>query len=467
METNMCKDILENVDFDMEYRIDQLLPISLLDDVFSQVRKIPKLSAAVLLPDGTCFHGRPALSENDEKSLQTLLHRDRIEKAKAFRFENDRITLIFPILHEMERIGYLIISRTEGKEPSDAALIPLGQLVLYVLDRLIYYNYKYLMTSSLQGQVIEESFEQLKEKAALLEESERKYRTLAENLEIDVAKKTQEIKETQSQLMQQEKMASIGQLAAGVAHEINNPTGFVSSNLNTLSGYHEDIRNIVGKYRELLKQLKELSGTESLSPLIVDRVDQLAKIEKDADIDFILNDVLDLIQESQEGVERIKNIVIDLKDFAHPSENKMQSADINKGLESTLNVVWNELKYKASVIRDFGPLPLVTCYPQQINQVFMNILINAAQSIDDHGEIRISTQAQDGFVMIRISDTGIGIPPENLSKIFDPFFTTKEVGKGTGLGMNVAYNIIQKHKGRIDVESTVGKGTTFTVRIPG
>ncbi len=176
---------------------------------------------------------------------------------------------------------------------------------------------------------------------------------------------------------------------------------------------------------------------------------------------------MDLIQESQEGVERIKNIVIDLKDFAHPSENKMQSADINKGLESTLNVVWNELKYKASVIRDFGPLPLVTCYPQQINQVFMNILINAAQSIDDHGEIRISTQAQDGFVMIRISDTGIGIPPENLSKIFDPFFTTKEVGKGTGLGMNVAYNIIQKHKGRIDVESTVGKGTTFTVRIPG
>jgi signal transduction histidine kinase len=323
------------------------------------------------------------------------------------------------------------------------------------------------MTAYLQGQVIQESFEQLKEKAHLIEASEQKYRILAENLEIEVEKIALEIKETQAQLMQQEKMASIGQLAAGVAHEINNPTGFVSSNLNTLTGYQEDIRNVVGKYRELMEDLKKLSGTGALPQAIDEQVNHLADIEKDADIDFILGDVSDLIRESREGVERIKNIVIDLKDFSHPGEDKMQTADVNKGIESTLNVVWNELKYKATVIKDFSPIPLVSCYPQQLNQVFMNILVNAAQAIQDHGEIRISTEAEDGFITIRISDTGVGIPPENMSRIFDPFFTTKEVGKGTGLGMHVAYNIVLKHKGRIDVESIVGKGTTFSVRIPG
>jgi len=134
-------------------------------------------------------------------------------------------------------------------------------------------------------------------------------------------------------------------------------------------------------------------------------------------------------------------------------------------IESTLNIVWNELKYKAEVTKDFGELPLVKCYPQRMNQVFTNILVNAAHAIDKKGEIKISTSANNGHVEIKISDTGSGIPPEVLPKIFDPFFTTKEVGKGTGLGLNLAYNIIEKHKGTIDVESEVGKGTTFTIRL--
>jgi signal transduction histidine kinase len=454
-------------DFDMEYRIDQLLPTSVLDDVFCRIQNIPNVSAAVLLPDGTGYHGRLMLSENDEISLKSFLQQEKIEKAKCFIFEDSRMSMIFPITYDLETLGCLVVSRIEGAEPPDVVLIPLGQLVLFMLDRLIHYQHQYLMTAYLQGQVIQESFEQLKEKAHLIEASEQKYRILAGNLEIEVEKKALEIKETQAQLMQQEKMASIGQLAAGVAHEINNPTGFVSSNLNTLTGYQEDIRNVVGKYRELMEDLKKLSGTGALPQAIDEQVNHLADIEKDADIDFILGDVSDLIRESREGVERIKNIVIDLKDFSHPGEDKMQTADVNKGIESTLNVVWNELKYKATVIKDFSPIPLVSCYPQQLNQVFMNILVNAAQAIQDHGEIRISTEAEDGFITIRISDTGVGIPPENMSRIFDPFFTTKEVGKGTGLGMHVAYNIVLKHKGRIDVESIVGKGTTFSVRIPG
>jgi signal transduction histidine kinase len=144
---------------------------------------------------------------------------------------------------------------------------------------------------------------------------------------------------------------------------------------------------------------------------------------------------------------------------------ELEYADLNKGIESTLNIVWNELKYKAQVIKDLGRIPLVKCYPQRLNQVFMNILVNAAQAIEDKVEIRITTRAENGYVEIRISDTGKGIPPEVLPKIFDPFFTTKGVGKGTGLGLSMAYNIIQRHKGTIDVESEVGKGATFIIRL--
>lgn len=272
------------------------------------------------------------------------------------------------------------------------------------------------------------------------------------------------LKSTQAQILHSEKMASVGQLAAGVAHEINNPIGFVSSNLRTLSDYQNDINKLIEHYRQLITNLK---GTAKDLPFSIgEKINQIATLEKKIDIDFILDDIMNLVGESKDGTERIKKIVLDLKDFAHPGKDRIYAADINKGIESTLNVVWNELKYKAVVTKDYGDLPLVECYPQQLNQVFMNILVNAAQAIEKQGEIRISTRKIDGSVEIKISDTGAGIPKENLSKIFDPFFTTKEVGKGTGLGMNVAYNIIQKHNGTIDVESEIGKGTTFTITIP-
>ncbi len=293
------------------------------------------------------------------------------------------------------------------------------------------------------------------------------------NLEKMVDERTKELKKalsnlqkTQAQLLQSEKMASIGQLAAGVAHEINNPTGFVSSNLKTLSDYQNDIARLTVQHRELVKELKGTVASQVTVAAISGKLDHIAELEKEIDIDFILDDTPNLIKESQEGTERIKKIVLDLKDFAHPGEQKLQYADINRNLDSTLNVVWNELKYKATVTKDYGDLPEVQSYPQQLNQVFMNLLVNAAQAIEEKGEIRITTRALDRQVEIKIGDTGSVIPKENLSRIFDPFFTTKEVGKGTGLGLNVAYNIIQKHKGTIDVESEVGKGTTFTIRIP-
>jgi PAS domain S-box-containing protein len=269
-------------------------------------------------------------------------------------------------------------------------------------------------------------------------------------------------KSANARLMQSEKMASIGQLAAGVAHEINNPTGFVSSNLGTLGQYITDLISLMRQYRELLTVIQNDGKDGSLSA----KMEQILALEKEVDIDYVLDDVYSLVEESQEGTERIKKIVMDLKDFAHPGDDQLKPADINKNLDSTLNVVWNELKHKATVRREYGAIPPIPCIPQQLNQVFLNLLVNAAQAIPEKGEICIRTQSENGYVEIQISDTGEGILPENLPKIFDPFFTTKEVGKGTGLGLHVAYSIVKRYNGTIDVKSEVGKGTTFTVRLP-
>ncbi len=274
------------------------------------------------------------------------------------------------------------------------------------------------------------------------------------------------LEETQTQMLQSEKMASIGQLASGVAHEINNPTGFVSSNLKTLEDYQQDIDGLIQRYREIKKLVVDSGMSEKKSDQLSELIDEIEIYEEEKEIDYIREDIRELIKDCREGTERIKKIVMDLKDFAHPGEGVLQATDINKGLESTLNVVYNELKYKANIVKKYENLPLIQAYPQQLNQVFMNILVNAAQAIEKKGEIRIATKLINGYVQIKISDTGCGIPKDNLNKIFDPFFTTKEVGKGTGLGMNIAYGIIKKHKGSIEVESTIGKGTTFIIKLP-
>ncbi len=318
-----------------------------------------------------------------------------------------------------------------------------------------------------------EEVEERKRMEEKLKVAEGQLKNYSVKLEQMVEERTKELngalgdlKKTQSQLLQTEKMASIGQLAAGVAHEINNPTGFISSNLNTLEGYVEDAGSLIAQYRAFVSKIKEGGAVEDIKAFVSEESEHITAFEEEIDINFMLDDTRQLIKECQEGSERIKNIVVDLKDFAHPGEDKLKFADIHKNLDSTLNVVRNEIKYKASVTKEYGELPQVQCYPQELNQVFLNLLVNAAQAIEKEGEIRILTCAIDGYVEIKVSDTGAGIPEESLSKIFDPFFTTKEVGKGTGLGLNVAYNIMMKHKGSIDVESKVGTGTTFTIRIP-
>ena len=262
------------------------------------------------------------------------------------------------------------------------------------------------------------------------------------------------LEEAHNQLLQSEKMASIGQLAAGVAHEINNPIGYVNSNLGALQSYVQKLLTLISAYEQNEPALPESTR------------DELAQLKADIDLDYLREDLGQLMNESLGGLQRVKRIVQDLKDFSHIGETEMQWSNLEQGMDSTLNVVWNELKYKAEVIKEYGGLPDIECIPSQINQVFMNLLVNAAQAIRDKGCITIRTQATDTAVLIEISDTGSGIAPENLTRIFDPFFTTKPVGTGTGLGLSITHGIIRKHHGEIDVHSELGKGTTFHIRLP-
>ncbi|MCP3943992.1 MAG: response regulator [Desulfobacteraceae bacterium] len=287
---------------------------------------------------------------------------------------------------------------------------------------------------------------------------------LVKNKKLDETLRT--LKATQAQAMQSEKMASIGQLAAGVAHEINNPIGFVGSNLEALADYLKDYDTLLGNYQVMATALGKAGG-DNLVKTVKEHLDKILKYEKDIEIAYMKDDIPDLLKDCIDGTSRVGKIVADLRNFAHPGNENQMLMDINKGLESTLNVVANELKYKAVVKKNFGDIPLVEAWPQKLNQVFMNILVNGAQSISKKGEICIHTFAKGNDVKITISDTGSGISPEHLSKIFDPFFTTKLVGKGTGLGMNIAYNIIKEHKGNIEVESELGKGSCFTITLPG
>lgn len=282
---------------------------------------------------------------------------------------------------------------------------------------------------------------------------------LVKNKKLDEA--LQNLKATQAQAVQSEKMASIGQLAAGVAHEINNPIGFVGSNLDALTDYFKDYETLMAQYRTMGAAIEKGGGD------VQELMGAIHQCEEDIEIDYLKEDIPDLLKDCIDGTRRVGQIVADLKNFAHPGNDNQMLMDINKGLESTLNVVNNELKYKTTIKKEFSDIPPVEGFPQKINQVFMNILINAAQAIEEKGDISIKTFANGTDVNISISDTGSGIPQENLSKIFDPFFTTKAVGKGTGLGMNIAYNIIKEHGGDIQVESEVGKGTCFTITLPG
>jgi signal transduction histidine kinase len=269
------------------------------------------------------------------------------------------------------------------------------------------------------------------------------------------------LSEAQDKLVQSEKLASIGQLAAGVAHEINNPIGYIFSNFGTLEKYLADLFEMLAGYEAAEA---DLAGT----PVAV----KLKEMRERIELDFLKEDIPTLMAESKEGITRVRKIVQDLKDFSRvDAHQEWVWSNLHQGIDSTLNIVNNEVKYKAEVVKEYGTMPDVYCLPSELNQVFMNLLVNAAHAITaERGQITIrsgsGTDAGGESAWIEVADNGAGIPKENLTRIFDPFFTTKPVGKGTGLGLSLAYGIVRKHQGQLDVHSVVGQGTTFRITVP-
>jgi signal transduction histidine kinase len=274
--------------------------------------------------------------------------------------------------------------------------------------------------------------------------------------------------ELRNQVLQSEKMASIGQLAAGVAHEINNPMGFIHANLFQMAEYVTDLHRVWGDVEALQASL-ERNDLEQAREASV----KLARSAKEVDAPFLLSDLAKAIRESQEGSERIRHIVQDLRDFSHHDTAERVIANLNQCLDSTANIVWPMMKHVAVLEKAYGDLPDIVCFPMQMKQVFMNLLVNAIQAIEEKvgdagetGRIRLQSMALDEHIEVLVSDTGAGISPENLDRIFDPFFTTKKVGAGTGLGLSTCYNIVHRHGGSLTVDSRVGEGTTFRLLLP-
>lgn len=263
----------------------------------------------------------------------------------------------------------------------------------------------------------------------------------------ELEKANNEIRETQAKLVHTAKMASLGQLVAGVAHELNNPIGFIYSNMSHLREYSQKLIHLIEVAEKRPNDLKE-------------------EIEK-ADLGYISEDLPKLISSCEDGARRTRDIVLGLRNFSRLEEAQIKQVDIHEGLEDTLQLLTGELKNRIKVVRSFEALPKINCYPSQLNQVFMNVLSNAAQAIENEGEIHITTKSlSNNRVEVIIRDTGPGMSKATLDKIFDPFFTTKSVGNGTGLGLSISYGVIQKHGGEILVSSELGKGTEFRIILP-
>ncbi|EXI81539.1 MAG: Sensor protein ZraS [Candidatus Accumulibacter appositus] len=270
----------------------------------------------------------------------------------------------------------------------------------------------------------------------------------------------QELATAQAHLVQSAQLVSLGQLAAGVAHEINNPISFVRANVATLGGYVGDLLAIIDAY----------AAGEALLAQDPSLLARIHRLRERCDLDFVRGDAVAVVAESAAGIARVARIVSDLKNFARINESEWQVADLHACLESTLNVASHELRGSAEVVRQYGPLPALHCCPGQLNQVFMNLLLNAIQSLEGAGNgpgrIFLRTGRQDDQGWIEIEDNGRGIGPERLPRIFEPFYTTRAIGAGTGLGLSSAWGIINAHGGRIEVRTEVGKGSTFRIWLP-
>lgn len=343
-----------------------------------------------------------------------------------------------PLVYDLETVGYLETLATD--EASVRA-------VSVILESIMRSGARYFMASEMHIEIVKADFEELKNRHAALLESEARYKALAENLEERVREQVNTIEFSRRQLYQAEKMASVGQLAAGVAHEINNPIGFIRSNLSTAQSYVQKFQRVAGQVKA--------SGNAAL----------IAAWQA-ADLDFVLEDFPLLLQESVDGANRVARIVADLKGFSNVDQAEEELVNLNDCIRSACNVAANQLNSCAELKLMLAELPPLHCKAGHLSQVFLNLLLNAVHAMKERGVISIHSGVENEQIVIRFSDTGCGIPAEVVPRIFDPFFTTRAVGSGTGLGLTVSRDIIAAHGGSIKVSSELNAGTTFTIHLP-
>ncbi len=402
-----------------------------------------------------------ALSFDHEFTLQELLSGVNTEKLlqalsasldSPIRILNSQNTCLFatgqvssgatiktPIYGELEPIGYLEAESSTDKLQSAAQLL---QLILYS-------NSRYLMASDLHIQTQRDDYKELQRRHAALEISQTNYKNLANSLDIQVKQQVKTIEKAQTKLYENEKLASVGRLAAGVAHEINNPIAFIRSNLSSAQSYLESFRKLTEAFK----------ADASIS--------YLRLLWQEQNLQYIEEDLSDILQESIDGVDRVASIVKDLKSFSRINDAAKEIIDVNEIIRQTCHVAMPQFQEKLQIILDLGDIPHVFCHPAELGQAFLNLLLNAADAVSDKGKVRFKTRPQgNDKVCIEIRDTGCGIAESDLAHIFEPFFTTKEVGQGIGLGLTVCLNIIKAHNGNLTVLSKPDKGTLVTIQLP-
>jgi two-component system NtrC family sensor kinase len=301
----------------------------------------------------------------------------------------------------------------------------------------------------------------LRQREAELQSSRDELEKMLRHGSHELLQTTVALEERQAQLLHSERMASLGQLVAGIAHEINNPLGYITSNLGALTQYLSVFTELLRLYRELAAAVgPELKGPSA------ELLARIQALQEQEELDYLLGDVNELLHDSREGAHRVADIVQSLKAFVREDSGQPELVDVNKELATTLKVVWNQLKYRTEVRCEYGQVPPILGRPAQLNQVFTHLLLNAVQAIPERGVIQVTTLHEGNEVLVRISDTGHGMTQEVLSRLFTPFFTTKPPGKGAGLGLSISYGIMSRHNGRIDVKSQFGQGSTFTLHFP-
>ncbi|WED20776.1 HAMP domain-containing histidine kinase [Vibrio sp. JC009] len=381
-------------------------------------------------------------------------------------------------------LGFVLKYRSDGAQVAEArmeviynfALILLMiMLAVILITRLLGYTYLVRPLQNLREQAqkvaegehhdehinderieeIQELSEHFEQMAGKVERREQALKSANQSLQTLNEKTLQQ----QQLLVQSEKLASVGQLAAGVAHEINNPTAYIKSNLEQLGCYAHAMEQFAAEYRKLEGQLRDAGMAEYL--------EEIDKIRSQYDLKTVVEDIVDISDDSIKGIQKIQDIVNDLRSFSRVDDQDMQEVNINKDVvEPALRLVTNELSYKCKIKKTLEELPMVQCRAGEIGQVVMNLLLNAMEAIDKTGVIKVSSYLSDGFVCLDVTDNGRGIDEHIMLKLFDPFYTTKPVGKGPGLGLAVSQAILKKHGGKISVQSDPGKGTTFTVSLP-